>query len=216
MSLFNKEIKDQLQNLFKGMDKEVEIALFTQADNCQSCQDTIDFMNEIASLGPKINLSLYDLNKDVTRAQELNIERTPTLVLLDSEGVNHGVKFNGIPAGHEVNSLITGLLEMSGIGEAFPADLQVRIDDLKTPMHIRVFVTLGCPHCPGAVSKAHKLAMENPHITAEMIESSTFPDLANEFEVTGVPKIIINDTHELVGNQPIDDFIELMEHVAQH
>jgi glutaredoxin-like protein len=216
MSLFTNENKQQLQTLFNGMDKEVHIALFTQDDQCITCKDTKLFMEEISGLGSKIKFLHYDLDKDADRAKELNVDLAPAIVLLDADGVDYGVKFNGIPAGHEVNSFIAGLLQMSGIGEVMPVDLKTRIDDIKTPMHIRVFVTLGCPHCPGAVSKAHRLAMENDHITAEMIESSTFPELANEFDVSSVPKIIFNDVHDFVGNQPLESFVEMIEHVTSH
>jgi protein-disulfide isomerase len=45
----------------------------------------------------------------------------------------------------------------------------------------------------------------------EMIEAQTFYDLSTKFNVSGVPKIIINDSLELVGNQPIERFLEQIE-----
>jgi alkyl hydroperoxide reductase subunit AhpF len=77
----------------------------------------------------------------------------------------------------------------------------------------KVFVTLGCPHCPGAVLKAHKLAMENPNITAEMIEANTFEDLSRKFQVSGVPKIVFNDGADLLGDQPLDAFLQTIENL---
>ncbi len=44
-----------------------------------------------------------------------------------------------------------------------------------------------------------------------MIEAQTFMELSNKFNVSGVPKIVINDTLELVGNQPIDQFLAQIE-----
>jgi glutaredoxin-like protein len=214
MALFNNEVREQLRNLFNGLDKNVKVALFTQEDQCHTCEDTRSFMNEISELSPKIELLQYDLIQDHKRAAELQVELTPSIVLLDENGKDYGIKFNGIPAGHEINSFIAGLMEMSGIGQALPAEIESRLKDVQTPMHIRVFVTLGCPHCPGAVSTAHRLAMENENITAEMIESSTFPELANEFEVSSVPKIVFNDHHDFVGNQPLEAFIDMIEQVG--
>ena len=40
---------------------------------------------------------------------------------------------------------------------------------------------------------AHQMAMENPHITAEMIEANEFIDLALRYNVSGVPQTMIND-----------------------
>jgi alkyl hydroperoxide reductase subunit AhpF len=70
---------------------------------------------------------------------------------------------------------------------------------------------MSCPHCPGAVQKAHKLAMMNKNVVGEMIEAQTFYELSEKYNVSGVPKIIINDTIELIGNQPIETFLSSIE-----
>lgn len=211
MALLNDEIRENLKDVFSKMDKEVTIAVFTKEDGCETCKDTLDFMKEIEEVGEKIKLETYDIEKDSEKAEELKVEMTPSIVLLDNEGKDHGIKFYGIPAGHEINSLITGLIEVSGAGEDVPSALKERIAKIETPVDIKVFVTLGCPHCPGAVAKAHKLALENPNIKAQMIEAQTFSELSDKYNVSGVPKIIINEDHDLVGNQPIEKFLETIE-----
>jgi predicted DsbA family dithiol-disulfide isomerase len=40
---------------------------------------------------------------------------------------------------------------------------------------------------------AHQMAMENALVTAEMVEAMEFPDLADRFNVSGVPQTSIND-----------------------
>ena len=82
---------------------------------------------------------------------------------------------------------------MSGLDIKYPADVLARIQKIDKPVNIKVFITLSCPHCPGAVQTAHRLAMLNPNVKAEMIEANTFQDLSMKFKVSGVPKIIIND-----------------------
>lgn len=146
-------------------------------------------------------------------AQKHDITLTPSIVLLDKDNVDKGIRFNGIPAGHEINSFITGLIEVSGNDEKISKELKSKIDKIYNKVNIKVFVTLSCPHCSGAVAKAHKLALENENITAEMVECSTFPDLADKFIVSGVPKIVFNDneTHSLLGNQPFDQFVNILE-----
>ena len=53
--------------------------------------------------------------------------------------------------------------------------------------------------------------MLNKNIEGEMIEAQTFSDLSNKFNVSGVPKIVINDKYEMVGNQPIEEFLVQIE-----
>ena len=52
-----------------------------------------------------------------------------------------------------------------------------------------------------------KMAFSNPHITATAVEAQEFMDLSRRYRVTGVPKTIINDSVEILGGLPEDDFI---------
>ena len=54
------------------------------------------------------------------------------------------------------------------------------------------------------------MAVESAHVTADVIESMEFPDLALRYGVRGVPKIVINESTEFVGALPEEDF---MDHV---
>ena len=80
--------------------------------------------------------------------------------------------------------------------------------EVKAPVHIQVFVTLTCPHCPVAAAVAHKLAIESPMIRADVIDASEFPQLAQKYSVIGVPKIVINEKVEFVGAFNEDLFAE--------
>ena len=46
---------------------------------------------------------------------------------------------------------------------------------------------------------AHQMAIESDRIVADVVEISEFPDMAQRYGVTGVPKIVINDEVELLG-----------------
>jgi thioredoxin-related protein len=57
------------------------------------------------------------------------------------------------------------------------------------------------------VELAHKLAIENEQITADMVEVTEYPDLARKYEVRGVPKTVVNDIVEFVGALPEAEFV---------
>jgi hypothetical protein len=52
------------------------------------------------------------------------------------------------------------------------------------------------------------MAFANPHITATAVEATEFPDLARKYQVSGVPKTIVNDSVEILGALPPDAFID--------
>ena len=78
---------------------------------------------------------------------------------------------------------------------------------MTAPLEILVFVTPTCPHCPRAVTLAHRMAVESPHIRASCVEATEFMDLSRKYRVTGVPKTIVNGTTEILGALPEEQFV---------
>lgn len=54
---------------------------------------------------------------------------------------------------------------------------------------------------------AHKLAIENEHITADVVEVSEFPEIGNKYNVYGVPKVVINEHVQFEGALPEPRFV---------
>ncbi len=46
---------------------------------------------------------------------------------------------------------------------------------------------------------AHKCAVESPFVTADVIEAGEFPDLVQRYQISGVPKTVVNDSFEFTG-----------------
>lgn len=208
--LFTPEIAGQIKTILNDMVNPITILYFS-GQTCQTCQETGQLLEETAALSDKISLEVRRYPEDATDIGKYEIRRVPSFIFLDKDGNYKGVKFNGIPAGHEINSFLAAILGMSGADFQIPPEYAERIRKIDKPVDIKVFVTLSCPHCPGAVQTAHLLAMQNPNVKSEMIESQTFSEMARKYGVSGVPKIVINETNELLGDQPIDSFLEIME-----
>lgn len=51
------------------------------------------------------------------------------------------------------------------------------------------------------------MAFANPHITTSAVEAMEFQDLSRRYQVTGVPKTIVNETIEIMGALPEDMFV---------
>lgn len=209
--LFNEEVVAQIGEILAQAHGEVTMVLFTKEGECYTCSETKQLLTEITEIKDSIKLEVKDIDEDSELAKKYDITMVPSFVLLDSKKEYHGVKFNGIPAGHEINSFLSALLETAGYEIAFAPEVLDRIKKLDKKVNIKVFVTLSCPHCPGAVQTAHRLAMLNPNIESEMIEAQTFQELSMKYNVSGVPKIVINEKHELLGNQPVEAFLATLE-----
>jgi predicted DsbA family dithiol-disulfide isomerase len=58
------------------------------------------------------------------------------------------------------------------------------------------------------------MAIENAHITADVIEVNEFLPLAQRYAIRGVPKTVINENVEFVGSIPESQFLQHIQRAA--
>ena len=196
-------------DLAKMLVNPVKVIVFTQEIECEYCKETREIISEISSLTDKIKLQVLDLVKDKDKAAEYGVDKVPAIVIEGSK--KSRVKFYGVPAGYEFNTLIKDIVLASRGETELSAETKRKLSDIKKPVHVKVFVTPTCPYCPGMVSLAHQFAMENENITADMIEITEFPQLSVKYNVSGVPKTVINESVEVLGMQPEEEFVRQLE-----
>ncbi|HAQ37688.1 MAG TPA: glutaredoxin [Saprospirales bacterium] len=211
MAIFNEDTRKQLAELLGSLKNKVQIAFVGSEKDCPTCRDTYRFMEEFSALHDKLSLKYYEWQLDAESISKLGVDKMPGIVLLDENGKEQGVRFYGIPAGYEIHSLISAVREISGIPAEMPNDITERISRIIEPFHIQVFVTPTCSQCPGAAITAHRLALHNEFISADIIEANTFSELSEKYDVKSVPNVIINEKPAFTGSHPVTKFLEIME-----
>jgi glutaredoxin-like protein len=207
MSLIPDDKKELLKNDFKEkLVDPVKIVMFTQELECRFCSDTRNLVQDLATLNEKITAEIHDFVADAAKAKEYGIDKIPAIAIIGKK--DYGVRIYGIPYGYELQTLIEAIINVSKGTTDLSDNTKSILKEVKSPVHIQVFVTLTCPHCPVAAAVAHKLAIESDLVKADVIETSEFPDLAMKYNVIGVPKIVINEKIEFVGAFNEDLFAE--------
>jgi glutaredoxin-like protein len=205
MPLLKPSLQKQVRESLGGLTGPVKIVVFTTDTDqhaCEMCDDTRQLIEEVAWLSDgRITTEIYNLVRDAERAQAYHVDQAPAVVVLGVGPAlrDHGIRFFGIPSGYEFASLIAAIVMVSSGETSLTAETREALSRVTEPLHIRVFVTPTCPYCPSAVTLAHELAMASPHITAEMIDASEFPELADRYNVHAVPRTVINDTVHIEG-----------------
>jgi len=206
MALLKPADQKTLRDRFAALDKDVNLVMFTQTLECQYCEETRMLIEEIASLSDKLSVEIHNFVTDKDKVEEYQIDKIPAVAIVGDK--DYGIRFYGIPAGYELMSLIEGIEDVSQGDSGLNAASREMIAQIDTPTRIQVFVTPTCPYCPGAVRMAHKLAMENENIIADMVEAIEFPYLAQKYGVQGVPKTVVNADVDFVGALPEATFVQ--------
>ncbi len=190
------QIVKQINEAFTNLKEPVQVLYFGSRENCGYCSEAQQLLEEVAATNDKIELSVYDIQEDQDIAGKFNVTNAPGVVIAAKDGSevkDLGIQFSGIPSGHEFATLINDILLVSKRDSGLNEKTRVFLKNLDKPLHLQVFVTPTCPYCPRAVLLAHAMAMENPQmIRAEGVEAMEFPELADRFNVSGVPQTVIN------------------------
>jgi glutaredoxin-like protein len=207
VSLIPDEHKEHLRmELNEKLEKPVKIIMFTQEVECQFCMQTRQLINELAALNDKIKVEIYDFLGDSEKAKEYGVDKVPAIVIVSEK--DYGIRFYGIPYGYELQTLLEAVINVSKGRTDVSEETRNKLREIKTPVHIQVFVTLTCPYCPIVATIAYKFAIESDLIKADVIEASEFPHLAIKYAVMGTPKTVINEKIEFIGVFPEDLFLE--------
>jgi alkyl hydroperoxide reductase subunit AhpF len=151
--------------------------------------DARELLEEVAGLSEKIALKVHDSPREALLMAGMEVDRAPAIVLAGLVDVGNG---------------------QTDLSEQTTKALRGLVKDVR----IRVFVTPTCPFCPAAASLAQKMAVESQRVTADIVEANEFSDLAERYNVRGVPKVVVNESTGFVGAQPEARFLEYVLRAA--
>ena len=143
-NLLNDDVRKQVSEAFDQLQEPVQILFFGSKEQCEYCDDTLLLVEEVAGLSDKLSVQAFDMDADAAVADNYNVSMVPGLVIA-AEGedgpVDYGVRYAGIPSGHEFSSLIQDLLLVSGRDSGLNEQTREFLAGLKEPVHLQVFVT---------------------------------------------------------------------------
>jgi glutaredoxin-like protein len=157
-------------------------------------------------LSDKITLKNYDFVKDKLEVEKYGVDKIPAIVVQGER--DYGIRFYGVPAGYEFTTLIEDIIDVSRASTDLSERTKKALKKLEKPVHIQVFITLTCPHCPRAVHMAHQMAIESEMVKADMVEATEFPQLSNRYFVSAVPKVVINEEVNFEGALPEKSYLD--------
>jgi glutaredoxin-like protein len=142
--LLNDQIVKQINDMFADIKEPVQVLYFGSEKNCETCADTKQLLEEVTALSDRLDLSVYDIDRDQATAAQYNVTNTPAIVIAAKDGstvTDLGVQYTGIPAGHEFGVFINDILMVSKRDSGLSQKTREFLKNLNKPLHLQVFVT---------------------------------------------------------------------------
>ena len=195
--MLDQGIKDQLATHFSALSSPLTLALFRSTHAKQS--ELRDLLSDVASCSDKITLT--EVAEEVTGVQ-FDILR---------DGRATGIRFRGVPGGHEFTSLIVALLNSDGKGKLPDEGIQRRVKALKGPVRLRTYVSLSCTNCPDVVQALNQMALMHADFQHEMIDGELAEADIQTLGIQGVPAVVNGGAIIHVGRANFAELLETLE-----
>ncbi len=196
--MLDANIKTQLKSHFEKITQPIEIV--ASLDDGPKSREVGELLSELAELSDRITVILRPEASD----------RKPSFSL-NRPGENLGIRFSGVPMGHEFTSLVLALLQVGGHAHKLSADTVAQIQALRGDYVFQTFVSLTCQNCPEVVQSLNLMAVLNPNIKVEMIEGGSFTEEVTAREIMSVPTIFMNGEVFGQGRMGVEELLGKMD-----
>ena len=195
--MLDASLKSQLQT-YLGMLRQ-PIRLIASLDDSATATEMRGLLDDIVSLSDKVTL-------DTTG----NDARKPSFVVA-RDGESTGVRFAGLPLGHEFTSLVLALLWTGGHPPKVEADVIDAIKALEGDFNFEVYMSLTCHNCPDVVQALSLMAIFNPKVKTVVIEGGAFQDEVTAREIMAVPMVFLNGKVFGSGRMSVEEIVAKLD-----
>jgi alkyl hydroperoxide reductase subunit F len=176
--MLDANLKGQLKAYLEKVTQPIELS--ASLDGGPKSQELEVLLQDIAALSDKI---AYVRRDDDARRPSFAINRI---------GSDIGVRFAGLPMGHEFNSLVLALLQVGGHPSRTAQDVIQQVKDLDGEYRFETYFSLSCQNCPDVVQALNLMSVLNPKISHVAIDGALFQDEVDSRKIMAVPTIFLN------------------------
>lgn len=191
--MLEENLKAQLKQYLELLENDIALRVKADPEDVNG-KKVREFVNEIAEMSPRISV------------EEAKLVKAPGFSVV-RKGEMRGIAFAGIPLGHEFNSLVLALLQVSGRAPKIEDDLKKRIQAIDKPYHFETYVSLTCHNCPDVVQALNIMSVLNENITHTMIEGGMFQDEVKSRGVMAVPTVFANGEEFSSGRMSLEEIL---------
>ena len=176
--MLDANLNAQLKAYLEKVTQPIEIV--ASLDDSAKSAELNELLEEIASLSERITLVRRD---DDARKPSFAINRV---------GTDIGVRFAGIPMGHEFTSLVLALLQVGGHPSKAAADVIEQVRNLDGDYRFETYFSLSCQNCPDVVQALNLMSVLNPKIQHVAIDGALYQAEVDARQIMSVPTVYLN------------------------
>jgi alkyl hydroperoxide reductase subunit F len=196
--MLDASLKEQLQAYLQKVVTPIE--LVASLDDSPTSREMRELLLDIVALSDKI--SLVEQFDDDERKPSFAIRRP---------GTDVGVRFAGLPMGHEFTSLVLALLQVGGHPIKFDEAVIEQIRNLDGDYEFETYISLSCHNCPEVVQALNSMSIINPRIKVTAVDGGVFPQEVEARQILAVPMMFLNGEYFGQGRASVEEILAKLD-----
>ena len=201
--MLDSNLKAQLKAYLEKVTQPIE--LVAALDDSDKSRELHALLQDIVSLSHHITLTLEPASGSTQRTPSFSVNR------LNKSTGEVGIRFAGIPMGHEFTSLVLALLQTGGHPPKVDAAVIEQISKLDGDFEFETYISLSCQNCPEVVQALNLMAVLNPRIRSTVIDGALFQDEVEQRQIMAVPTIYMNGALFDQGRMSIESIVAKLD-----
>ena len=197
-------IRKEMSKLKKPVNLKVFTSRRRQQDGSyiRECQECTQFMGLLKIYEENANgfltIDEKSIYEDPEFAKRHDVQRVPTILFIDEEGVEY-VRYLAAPQAGEIQPFVQTIFAFAGGPNYYEATIQQTLARIQ-PSTLKIMITMSCPYCPQVVTTANMFAIASKgKIRSVVVDIMANQDIGQYYDASGVPYTIINDQKTLRG-----------------
>ncbi len=191
----------------KKLNKPVTLKIFTSSKNLKESVKMVEVMDiyQKASNG-MLKIEEYKLETNSDLVKNYEIQQAPTILMTNAKD-QVIIRYLAVPSAAKIQPFVQALMVLTGTPNYYENVIRENLNKIN-PTVIKVLITDYCAYCSTVISICSQFALASEgKLRTVIIDIMAHPDISEQYNVTTVPTLIVNEDQKLIGDITAEELL---------
>ena len=191
----------------KKLNKPVTLKIFTSSKNLQESVKMVEVMDIYQKASNEmLKIEEYKLETNSDLVKKYEIQQVPTILMINAKD-QVIIRYLAVPTAAKIQPFVQALMVLTGTPNYYENIIRENLNKIK-PTVIKVLITDYCAYCSTVISICSQFALASEgKLQTVIIDIMAYPDISEQYNVTTVPTLIVNEDKKLIGDITAEELL---------
>lgn len=191
----------------KRLNKPVTLKIFTSSKNLQESVKMMEVMSIYQKASNEmLKIEEYKLERNSDLVNKYEIQQAPTILMTNAKD-QVIIRYLAVPTAAKIQPFVQALMVLTGTPNYYENVIRENLNKIN-PTVIKVLITDYCAYCSTVISICSQFALASEgKLRTVIIDIMAHPDISEQYNVTTVPTLIVNEDQKLIGDITAEELL---------